>query len=82
MVGVVIYLISPIDVLPDFFAVIGWVDDVLLVTLAMNWILKRLPDKVYSQGEPTQRAPRESFSDDNFENGYTGPIINGKARRN
>lgn len=82
MIGVVLYLISPIDVLPDFFAVIGWVDDVLLITLAMNWIIKRLPNEVFARTEPTERARREGFPEDNFENDYSGPIINGKARRN
>ena len=81
MVAVAVYLISPIDLMPDFFAVIGWVDDVLLVTLAMNWIMKRLPADVANHVDPTARASREQdpahFSDE-----YDGPIINGKARRN
>ncbi len=81
MVAVAIYLVSPIDLMPDFFAIIGWVDDVLLVTLAMNWIMKRLPSEVLEKSDPTARANREQdptrFSDE-----YDGPIINGKAERN
>lgn len=92
MVAVTIYLISPIDLMPDFFAVIGWVDDVLLVTLAMNWIMKRLPEEVlskpemFTQNDPTARAERAQNSTgqnpQRFSDEYDGPIINGKARRN
>lgn len=87
MVAVTIYLISPIDLMPDFFAIIGWVDDVLLVTLAMNWIMKRLPEEVFSkpemftQNDPTARATREQ-DPSRFSDEYDGPIINGKATRN
>lgn len=80
MVAVAVYLISPIDLMPDFFAVIGWVDDVLLVTLAMNWIMKRLPSDVANNVDPTARATRgqdpSRFSDE-----YDGPIINARANR-
>lgn len=41
--GLVIYVISPIDLLPDVLPVIGLVDDVVLVPLAIRWLLKRLP---------------------------------------
>ena len=75
MVAVVIYLISPIDILPDFIAVLGWVDDVLLVTFAVNWIAARLPEEIFDSPHPTRRAPRYDPNED------SGPIINGRARR-
>ena len=37
----VLYLLSPIDIVPDFIPVIGYVDDVLVVLLAA-WAFKRL----------------------------------------
>ena len=82
MVGVVVYLISPIDLVPDFFAVIGWVDDILLITFAVNWIMKRLPENTADQHNPTHRAYRGEFNDSDFSDDYSGPVINGKARRN
>ncbi len=43
---VAIYLISPVDLIPDFIPFLGVVDDIVLVPLAMHAILKRLPAAV------------------------------------
>lgn len=40
---VALYLLSPIDLLPDVLPVIGMVDDLVLVPLALNFIARRLP---------------------------------------
>jgi uncharacterized membrane protein YkvA (DUF1232 family) len=37
----VAYALSPIDLIPDFIPVLGWVDDVILVGLGI-WIAVRL----------------------------------------
>lgn len=41
--GVLAYLISPIDLIPDFIPVIGVMDDIVLIPLAIRFILDRLP---------------------------------------
>ncbi|RYY98996.1 MAG: DUF1232 domain-containing protein [Comamonadaceae bacterium] len=41
-----LYVISPIDLLPDAIPFIGVVDDLVLVPLAIRWMLKRLPAEV------------------------------------
>jgi uncharacterized membrane protein YkvA (DUF1232 family) len=40
------YLISPIDLVPDFLAVFGWADDVAILALGIPAIVKRLPEQV------------------------------------
>jgi uncharacterized membrane protein YkvA (DUF1232 family) len=40
---IVLYVLSPIDLIPDFIPVIGVVDDLVLVPLAVRWLLRRLP---------------------------------------
>jgi uncharacterized membrane protein YkvA (DUF1232 family) len=40
---IVLYVLSPIDLIPDVLPVIGVVDDLVLVPLAIRWLLKRLP---------------------------------------
>ncbi len=40
---IVLYVLSPIDLIPDFIPVIGFLDDIVLVPLAIRWLLKRLP---------------------------------------
>ena len=39
---IVLYVISPIDLIPDFIPGIGLLDDVVLVPLAIRFLLNRL----------------------------------------
>jgi uncharacterized membrane protein YkvA (DUF1232 family) len=39
----VLYLFSPIDLLPDALPFIGIVDDLVLLPMAVHWLLARLP---------------------------------------
>ena len=43
---VALYLVSPIDLIPDFIPLFGMMDDVILVPLAIRWLLKRLPPEI------------------------------------
>ena len=36
IIGTIIYVISPVDAIPDFIAVGGWLDDVAIVAYAMR----------------------------------------------
>jgi uncharacterized membrane protein YkvA (DUF1232 family) len=40
---IVLYVVSPIDLIPDFIPGIGFLDDAVLVPLAIRWLLNRLP---------------------------------------
>jgi len=40
---IVLYVVSPIDLIPDFIPGIGWIDDAVLVPMAIRWLLSRLP---------------------------------------
>lgn len=40
---IALYLLSPIDLIPDTLPLIGVVDDLVLVPLAIRFLLKRLP---------------------------------------
>lgn len=52
VVGVLLYLRSPIDVLPDRMGPLGFVDDLILVGLAVMWLRRRAE-------EDAARSPRE-----------------------
>ena len=41
-----LYVLSPIDLIPDTLPFIGAVDDLVLVPLAIRWLLKRLPPEI------------------------------------
>ena len=47
---IVLYVVSPIDLLPDVLPVIGIVDDLVLVPLAIRWLLNRLPPEIADAG--------------------------------
>jgi len=41
------YLISPIDLIPDFLPVIGYADDAIVTTLVLRWFVRHVgPDKL------------------------------------
>ncbi len=44
--GALGYLVSPVDVLPDFIPVVGVVDDVLVVALALNHLINVAGEEV------------------------------------
>ena len=41
--GIALYLLSPIDVIPDVIPFIGVLDDIVVVPLAIRFLLNRLP---------------------------------------
>ena len=41
--GIALYLLSPIDLIPDVIPVFGVLDDIVIVPLAIRWLLGRLP---------------------------------------
>jgi uncharacterized membrane protein YkvA (DUF1232 family) len=45
---IVLYVISPIDLIPDFIPFFGAVDDLLVVTFGLRWLLSRLPAHIAS----------------------------------
>lgn len=53
---IALYLLSPVDLLPDAIPVLGVVDDLVIVPLAIRWLLARLPANV--RGDAERRAGR------------------------
>lgn len=43
---VVLYVISPIDLIPDAIPFVGALDDIILVPMAIRFLLKRLPPEI------------------------------------
>lgn len=46
-----LYLVSPIDLIPDVLPVIGVLDDLIIVPLALRWLLARLPAHIRQYAE-------------------------------
>ena len=51
---VLLYLVSPIDLIPDVVPIFGVVDDLVVVPMAIRWLLNRLPANIREHAE--QRA--------------------------
>lgn len=45
----VVYLVSPVDVIPDAVPLLGVVDDLVLIPAAIRWMLQRLPPQVLAE---------------------------------
>ena len=44
--GVVAYAFSPIDLIPDFIPIVGYLDDLIIVPLGIALAVKMIPDAV------------------------------------
>lgn len=49
MLLVPLYLISPLDIIPDFIPIAGWLDDVVVIPLLVSWIVSLLPHEMDSR---------------------------------
>lgn len=43
-IAAVLYVISPIDLVPDFIPILGWLDDGLVAILLLKWAQRLLPE--------------------------------------
>lgn len=44
-----LYVLSPIDILPDWLVLLGWADDITLLALAIPALLALVPEPVLQQ---------------------------------
>jgi uncharacterized membrane protein YkvA (DUF1232 family) len=57
MLGVVAYVVSPFDLVPEFIPLLGIVDDLVLVPLAIEWIARRLPNHQQTRADGARKGP-------------------------
>lgn len=62
LAGLALYLVSPVDLIPDLLPVVGVVDDLVLIPLVLGWLLRQLPARLRADlvaGEqPIRSRPR------------------------
>ncbi len=59
-----VYLMCPLDIIPDWIPVLGHLDDAVLIAVAVPWILRRLPPEVvrdHWHGDEPLEALRARF---------------------
>jgi len=53
------YAVSPIDLIPDFIPVLGYVDDIIIVPLGILLVVKLTPPEVMNEHRATADAASE-----------------------
>ena len=75
-VAALLYVISPLDLIPDVLPVIGEVDDLAILLLALELFVKLSPSRIVAHHQAAIDAGR-SFS----RMPHDGPIIDAQFRR-
>lgn len=66
ILGTMAYLFSPIDISPDVFPIVGWLDDGILVTLLVTELSQMMIEQVRTRNP--QRNVAQTTNADNQEN--------------
>ena len=64
MLVVPLYLVSPLDIIPDFIPFAGWLDDIVVIPLLVSWIVSLLAQPA------TARSTRRSDSNGVIDGDY------------
>ena len=69
---VIAYLLSPIDLIPDFIPVIGYLDDFLLITVGIPILIKMVPKEIIDEH---RESAKTKFSEGMPKNRFAALII-------
>jgi uncharacterized membrane protein YkvA (DUF1232 family) len=58
LIGLALYVLSPIDPIPDFIPVIGYLDELIIVPLVLRHIRRMIPNDVWDE-HFQQTSPNE-----------------------
>jgi uncharacterized membrane protein YkvA (DUF1232 family) len=59
LIGLAIYVASPIDPIPDFIPVIGHLDELIVVPLVLMKVRRMIPPEVWAEHFPVRRQDGE-----------------------
>jgi uncharacterized membrane protein YkvA (DUF1232 family) len=70
--GIVAYAFSPIDLIPDFVPVLGYIDDLILIPLGITLAIKLIPDSILAE---CRARARETMQDGKPVSWVAGSLI-------
>ncbi|MEM9002305.1 MAG: YkvA family protein [Cyanobacteria bacterium P01_F01_bin.86] len=59
ILGSLVYLISPLDISPDVFPIIGWIDDGLLASIVVTELTQMVLEQRRKKETMQQQSPSE-----------------------
>lgn len=71
---VVGYALSPVDLIPDFVPVLGYLDDIIIVPAGISLVIKLIPKNIL---EECREKENEVFKDGKPKNWIAGTLIIG-----
>jgi uncharacterized membrane protein YkvA (DUF1232 family) len=66
IIGVVSYAFSPIDLIPDFIPILGFLDEVIILPLGIMFALKMIPEDVIASCEREAKRLMENGKPKNW----------------
>ncbi|MEO0457402.1 MAG: DUF1232 domain-containing protein [Cyanobacteria bacterium P01_A01_bin.114] len=73
--GTLLYLVSPIDLLPDVFPIIGWIDDGIIATLLVAELSQLMTEFLSSRSKRGTAEVDGTLADES----ETGPVVDVQA---
>jgi uncharacterized membrane protein YkvA (DUF1232 family) len=61
--GSLLYLVSPIDISPDVFPIIGWLDDGIIISLLIAEVSQIAKEKLQAQNPRADKATSTTAED-------------------
>ena len=58
-----LYILSPIDIAPDFLPIVGWIDDGVVLTLLLTEVSAILMEKVKAKRDGSSESVAEDMAD-------------------
>ncbi len=56
VIATLLYVLMPVDLIPDVAPLVGWLDDVGFVTVASAWLLSKVSQHAEEQAKPEELA--------------------------
>ena len=68
ILGSILYIVSPVDLLPDVFPIVGWIDDGVVMTLLVTEVSAILMEKIKAKrGGTAETSATEGTSENTID---------------